>query len=256
MLYQIGQTDSAIEAMTAFLAATENLIGPGWPKVRQSAATVVKLTRGQTKPAEKPAPAPTPPPPPPPTPTPAPPPAAAPDTPRETPRVNVQFFPVAAPAFETPGTVADYFLRRRWMNCGWRNASKTCSACRRSRAWTPTCYQQETVRRVLRHFKGRALLADEVGLGKTIEACLILKEYWIRGLVHKALVLTPPSLVSQWKGELAEKFGLDSRLARYRGVPPRPRAILERRAAGGGLHRHGAHGCRTPPPLPPCPGTW
>src|ERR1035441_10777430 len=69
-------------------------------------------------------------------------------------------------------------------------------------------YQQETVRKVLRHFKGRALLADEVGLGKTIEACLVLKEYWMRGLVGKALVLTPPSLVSQWKGELIEKFGL------------------------------------------------
>jgi SNF2 family DNA or RNA helicase len=69
-------------------------------------------------------------------------------------------------------------------------------------------YQQETVRKVLRHFKGRALLADEVGLGKTIEACLILKEYWARGMVGRALVLTPPSLVSQWKGELIEKFGL------------------------------------------------
>jgi SNF2 family DNA or RNA helicase len=68
-------------------------------------------------------------------------------------------------------------------------------------------YQHETVRKVLRHFKGRALLADEVGLGKTIEACLVLKEYWARGMVRKALVLSPPSLVSQWKGELAEKFG-------------------------------------------------
>ena len=37
-------------------------------------------------------------------------------------------------------------------------------------------YQQETVRKMLRHFKGRAVLADEVGLGKTIEACLELKE--------------------------------------------------------------------------------
>src|SRR5205085_2378478 len=70
-------------------------------------------------------------------------------------------------------------------------------------------YQQETVRRALRHFKGRALLADEVGLGKTIEACMVLKEYWMRVLVRKALVLAPPSLVSQWKGELSEKFGLN-----------------------------------------------
>src|SRR5487761_1346573 len=38
-------------------------------------------------------------------------------------------------------------------------------------------HQIETVRKVLRHFRGRVLLADEVGLGKTIEACLLLREY-------------------------------------------------------------------------------
>lgn len=69
-------------------------------------------------------------------------------------------------------------------------------------------YQIETVRRVLRDFRGRALLADEVGLGKTIEACLALKEYSMRGLVRKALILTPPSLVGQWMDELSSKFGM------------------------------------------------
>ena len=69
-------------------------------------------------------------------------------------------------------------------------------------------YQLETVRRIVRDFRGRVLLADEVGLGKTIEACLALKEYWLRGLVRKALILTPPSLVSQWVDELTSKFGL------------------------------------------------
>ena len=44
-----------------------------------------------------------------------------------------------------------------------------------------------------------ALLADEVGLGKTIEACLILKEYRMRGMARRALVLTPPSLAPQWR---------------------------------------------------------
>jgi SNF2 family DNA or RNA helicase len=71
-------------------------------------------------------------------------------------------------------------------------------------------YQLETVRRVLRDFRGRALLADEVGLGKTIEACLTLKEYAMRGLVKKALILTPPSLVAQWVDELRSKFDLAS----------------------------------------------
>ena len=82
----------------------------------------------------------------------------------------------------------------------------------------------ETVRKVLRQFKGRALLADEVGLGKTIEACLVLKEYWARGMVRKALVLAPPSLVSQWKGELTweHRFKAGSLVLTARGWRPRP----------------------------------
>jgi len=69
-------------------------------------------------------------------------------------------------------------------------------------------YQEETARKVMRTFRGRAILADEVGLGKTIEAGLILKEYVLRGLVRSALILTPSSLVHQWQEEMADKFGL------------------------------------------------
>ena len=69
-------------------------------------------------------------------------------------------------------------------------------------------YQEETARKILKSFRGRALLADEVGLGKTIEALMVLKEYIQRGMVKSALILTPTPLVSQWKGELREKFGL------------------------------------------------
>ncbi|HUU69305.1 MAG TPA: SNF2-related protein [Planctomycetota bacterium] len=74
-------------------------------------------------------------------------------------------------------------------------------------------HQIETVRRVLRHFQGRVLLADEVGLGKTIEACLLLREYLLRGLVKRVLILTPPALVSQWQEELATKFDLQFAVA-------------------------------------------
>lgn len=70
-------------------------------------------------------------------------------------------------------------------------------------------HQIETVRRVLRYFRGRVLLADEVGLGKTIEACLLLREYLLRGLARRVLILTPASLVSQWREELSVKFGLN-----------------------------------------------
>jgi superfamily II DNA or RNA helicase len=71
-------------------------------------------------------------------------------------------------------------------------------------------HQLETVLRVLKRFRGRVLLADEVGLGKTIESCIILKEYMLRGQVRRALVLVPPALVGQWTAELREKFGIDA----------------------------------------------
>src|SRR4028119_1663226 len=71
-------------------------------------------------------------------------------------------------------------------------------------------YQIETARKVLRQLGGRALLADEVGLGKTIEAGLILSEYLARGMIQSLLILTPASLVSQWQLELSEKFNIDT----------------------------------------------
>jgi SNF2 family DNA or RNA helicase len=78
-------------------------------------------------------------------------------------------------------------------------------------------HQIETVRRVLRHFHGRVLLADEVGLGKTIEACLLLREYLLRGLVRRVLILVPAPLVSQWQEELSAKFGLQFTVASKTG---------------------------------------
>jgi SNF2 family DNA or RNA helicase len=67
-------------------------------------------------------------------------------------------------------------------------------------------HQIDVAQRVLRDMGGRAILADEVGLGKTIEASIIYKELAIRGLARSALILTPASLVGQWQGELEEKF--------------------------------------------------
>lgn len=69
-------------------------------------------------------------------------------------------------------------------------------------------YQLRTALRVLGPLRGCALLSDEVGLGKTIEAGLVIKELLTRGMVKKFLVLTVPSLVDQWEEELSDKFGL------------------------------------------------
>ncbi|WP_394232930.1 DEAD/DEAH box helicase [Niallia oryzisoli] len=71
---------------------------------------------------------------------------------------------------------------------------------------TPLPHQLEVAKQVVENMNGKAILADEVGLGKTIEAGLILKEYMIRGLVKKVLILVPASLVSQWAMELNSKF--------------------------------------------------
>ncbi len=70
-------------------------------------------------------------------------------------------------------------------------------------------HQIRTAKTVLRRFRGRALLCDEVGLGKTIEAGLVLAELHLRGLARSILVLTPPSLIEQWQGEMRRKFSLE-----------------------------------------------
>lgn len=67
-------------------------------------------------------------------------------------------------------------------------------------------HQLYTALRVKNDFGGRGLLADEVGLGKTIEAGILIKEYVARGLVRTVLILTPSTLVTQWKDEMQGKF--------------------------------------------------
>ncbi len=70
-------------------------------------------------------------------------------------------------------------------------------------------YQVETARKILRRLNGRALLCDEVGLGKTIEAGMVMKELLLRGLAQSVLVVVPAGLVGQWRAEMQEKFGLE-----------------------------------------------
>jgi len=70
-------------------------------------------------------------------------------------------------------------------------------------------HQTLTAKTVLRRMRGRAMLCDEVGLGKTIEAGLVLAELIVRGLVRSVLVLVPPSLIEQWSAEMRRKFSVD-----------------------------------------------
>jgi superfamily II DNA or RNA helicase len=73
-------------------------------------------------------------------------------------------------------------------------------------------YQLVPVSKALEMPRVRLLLADDVGLGKTIEAGFIMAELLIRRRIRKILVLCPPSLCRQWQRELAGKFGLDFRV--------------------------------------------
>lgn len=70
-------------------------------------------------------------------------------------------------------------------------------------------HQSQGALKILRDLNCNALLADEVGLGKTITTGMILKEVIARGLAKRVIILTPPSLVDQWVAELKEKFDLD-----------------------------------------------
>lgn len=72
----------------------------------------------------------------------------------------------------------------------------------------PFDYQTRAAQIMLRRFRGRGMFCDEVGLGKTIEAGLVIKEYLARNIVQRIMVVTPASLVEQWREELAVKFGL------------------------------------------------
>ncbi|MDR0911968.1 MAG: DEAD/DEAH box helicase family protein [Methanobrevibacter sp.] len=73
----------------------------------------------------------------------------------------------------------------------------------------PLPHQILTVNHVLESFSPRYLIADEVGLGKTIEAALIFEELKLRKKVNRVLILSPSALTMQWRDELKTKFNED-----------------------------------------------
>ncbi|GAB3358177.1 hypothetical protein GCM10027300_29060 [Modestobacter lapidis] len=86
----------------------------------------------------------------------------------------------------------------------------------------PQMHQVFVAHRVTNKLRPRMILADEVGLGKTIEAGLILKELRAREQISRVLIVSPASLTRQWQTELASKFNeqfeiLDGAAAKYLG---------------------------------------
>jgi SNF2 family DNA or RNA helicase len=111
--------------------------------------------------------------------------------------------------------------------------------------FTPFDYQIKAAQIALRRFRGRGLLCDEVGLGKTIEASLVLKEYLLRQMVGRVLIITPPALVEQWREELGSKFDLADFVAShdpsFRDLGPRAWAAFPRVIASLATARRPEH---------------
>ena len=92
-------------------------------------------------------------------------------------------------------------------------------------------YQMEPLRKALRLPRVNLFIADDTGLGKTIEAGLIARELLLRRKANTIVVAAPPSVLEQWKGELEDRFGLVfeildraylSRMRRERGFGVNP----------------------------------
>lgn len=92
----------------------------------------------------------------------------------------------------------------------------------------PRPYQLVPLLLGLRQETVRLLVADDVGIGKTVEAGLVASELLAQGTVQRLAVLCPPSLAEQWRKELSEKFGLNAQL-----VLPSTITRLERTLAIG-----------------------
>ena len=71
---------------------------------------------------------------------------------------------------------------------------------------TPLPHQLHVLNRAMERNTIRYILADEVGLGKTIEAGMVIRELKARGLISRILVVCPTGLVTQWASEMQEKF--------------------------------------------------
>jgi superfamily II DNA or RNA helicase len=98
----------------------------------------------------------------------------------------------------------------------------------------PRPYQLVPLLMALRLETVRLLVADDVGIGKTIEAGLIAREFLDRGEVQRLAVLCPPHLCDQWQRELREKFHIDAVVVRSGTV-----SKLERALPGGDHHIFG-----------------
>ena len=123
----------------------------------------------------------------------------------------IQMATFAPPSADDLGDDRSARLLRDALRIGFRSSGGP-FRCLAGIAVSPRPYQIVPLLLALRQDIVRLLIADDVGIGKTIEAALIAAELLATGSAQRMSVLCPPSLAEQWQQELREKFGLESEL--------------------------------------------
>lgn len=113
---------------------------------------------------------------------------------------------IASRGFDEPRLFSAYLHTLRW-NCVTSCDAKLFQAPYRA-GIEVKAYQLEPLRKALLMPRVGLFIADDVGLGKTIEAGLILREMLMRQKVRRAVISCPPSVVRQWRDEMESRFGL------------------------------------------------
>jgi superfamily II DNA or RNA helicase len=117
-----------------------------------------------------------------------------------------QWAGLAKNGFDDPDLFASYFNTLKW-NCVTATDPNLFQSPFRA-GIKLEAYQLEPLRKALRLPRVNLFIADDVGLGKTIEAGLIARELLLRKRVRDIVVSAPPSMLLQWKDELESRFGL------------------------------------------------
>ena len=130
--------------------------------------------------------------------------------------IDVRLEPVKSAQFDlpSPATIGDYQscrLLRDAARLGFRSSAGPFRSFARI-AVEPRPYQLVPLLMALKLDPVRLLIADDVGVGKTVEALLVVKELIDRGEATRFAVLCPPHLAEQWQAELRDKFHIDAEL--------------------------------------------
>ncbi|MFD7715963.1 SNF2-related protein [Streptomyces sp. NPDC059814] len=132
--------------------------------------------------------------------------------------------PSPASGFDDPAKLDAFLDAVRWGSVA--TADKTLLQAPFRSGVKPEDYQLDPVVRALQMPRTNLLIADDVGLGKTIEAGLVMQELMLRHRARTMLIVCPASLTLQWRDEMRDKFGLGFKIVDaelLKELPPAPR---------------------------------